>query len=131
MAPADFEGDTIGANSAPDRQGANFYGTLPKCPEPASCSTRSASQPHPNRPPFGNWAARKKSDGQASISQRSGHHLQAATSTNMEPGDVLVDDRENHRAAYESAGVVFVHHKDAEDSLRQLAKIFPSVKAGG
>ena len=47
----------------------------------------------------------------------------------MHRGDVLVDDRENHRAAYEAAGVVFVHHKGAEDSLRQLAKIYPSVKA--
>ena len=47
----------------------------------------------------------------------------------MHPGDVLVDDREKHRAAYEAAGVIFVHHKNAEDSLRQLAKIFPSVKA--
>jgi hypothetical protein len=46
----------------------------------------------------------------------------------MKPGDVLVDDRENHRAAYEAAGVVFVHHQNAEDSLRQLARIFPGVK---
>ena len=45
----------------------------------------------------------------------------------MKPGDVLVDDRENHRAAYEAEGVVFVHHRNAEDSLRQLAKIYPSV----
>ncbi len=47
----------------------------------------------------------------------------------MDPGDVLVDDRENHRAAYEAHGVRFVHHKNAKDSLRQLAEIFPSVKA--
>ena len=47
----------------------------------------------------------------------------------MQRGDVLVDDRENHRPAYEAAGVLFVHHRNAEDSLRQLAKIFPSVKA--
>jgi len=47
----------------------------------------------------------------------------------MHPGDVLVDDRENHRPAYEAAGAVFIHHKNAEDSLRQLAQIFPSVKA--
>jgi 5'(3')-deoxyribonucleotidase len=46
----------------------------------------------------------------------------------MKPGAVLVDDREKHRAAYEEAGVVFVHHKNAEDSLRQLAKVYPSVK---
>jgi len=38
---------------------------------------------------------------------------------------VLVDDREKHREAYEKAGVIFVHHKNAEDSLKQLAKIFP------
>jgi hypothetical protein len=47
----------------------------------------------------------------------------------MKPGDVLVDDRDNHRSSYEAEGVVFVHHKSAEDSLSQLAKIFPSVKA--
>jgi 5'(3')-deoxyribonucleotidase len=45
----------------------------------------------------------------------------------MERSDVLVDDREKHRALYESEGVVFVHHRNAEDSLRQLARIFPSV----
>ena len=47
----------------------------------------------------------------------------------MSPGDVLVDDREKHRAAYEAHGVQFVHHRNAQDSLRQLANIFPSVKA--
>jgi hypothetical protein len=46
----------------------------------------------------------------------------------MERGDVLVDDREKHRALYESEGVIFVHHRNAEDSLRQLARIFPSVE---
>lgn len=47
----------------------------------------------------------------------------------MDPGDVLVDDRENHRAAYEAHGVVFVHHKNAEDSLKQLREIYPSITA--
>jgi len=45
----------------------------------------------------------------------------------MDPGDVLVDDRENHRDAYEAHGVRFIHHKNARDSLRQLAEIYPSV----
>jgi hypothetical protein len=45
----------------------------------------------------------------------------------MDPGDVLVDDRENHRHLWESAGGIFVHHKSAEDSLRQLAEIYPSL----
>ena len=47
----------------------------------------------------------------------------------MHPGDVLVDDREKHRQAYEAAGVVFVHHKNTEDSVRQLSKIYSSVEA--
>lgn len=47
----------------------------------------------------------------------------------MDPGDVLVDDRETHRAAYEAHGVVFVHHRNAAETLRQLAKIFPSIAA--
>jgi 5'(3')-deoxyribonucleotidase len=47
----------------------------------------------------------------------------------MAPGDVLVDDRENHRAAYEAHDVIFIHHENARDSIRQLAKVFPSVKA--
>lgn len=46
----------------------------------------------------------------------------------MDSGDVLVDDRENHRAAYEAHGVRFIHHKNAKDSLRRLAEIYASVK---
>lgn len=47
----------------------------------------------------------------------------------MEKGDVLVDDRENHRALWEDAGGVFIHHKSAQDTLRQLAEIYPGVEA--
>ncbi|WP_296599899.1 hypothetical protein [Phenylobacterium sp.] len=36
------------------------------------------------------------------------------------PGDVLVDDREKYRHLWEAAGGVFVHHKDARSSIRQL-----------
>ena len=46
----------------------------------------------------------------------------------MDPGDVLVDDRENHRKLWEDAGGIFIHHKSAELSLRALAKVYPSVK---
>jgi 5'(3')-deoxyribonucleotidase len=81
--------------------------------------------------PLGNWAAPQKVEWAAQ------HFpgvpiitcMAADKHKHMHPGDVLVDDREKHRKAYEGAGVVFVHHKNAEDSLRQLAKIFPSVKA--
>ena len=43
--------------------------------------------------------------------------------------DVLVDDRADHRDAWEAAGGTFIHHKDARTSLEQLARIYPSVKA--
>ena len=46
----------------------------------------------------------------------------------MHEGDVLVDDRETHRAAYEEAGMVFIHHKNARSSLKALREFFPSVK---
>jgi 5'(3')-deoxyribonucleotidase len=81
--------------------------------------------------PLGKWAAPQKVEWAAE------HFpgvpiitcMAADKHKHMHAGDVLVDDREKHRAAYEAAGVVFVHHRSAEDSLRQLAKIFPSVKA--
>ena len=46
----------------------------------------------------------------------------------MDLGDVLVDDRDRHRAAYEAHGVVFVHHKSARESLKELTVIFPSIE---
>ena len=47
----------------------------------------------------------------------------------MKPGDVLVDDRENHRHLWEQAGGIFIHHKSARQSIAELAAIYPSVKA--
>jgi hypothetical protein len=46
----------------------------------------------------------------------------------MKPGDVLVDDRENHRAAYEAAGVVFVHHKNRRGQRPQACGAVPTVE---
>ena len=45
----------------------------------------------------------------------------------MEQGDVLVDDREDHRAQWEDAGGIFVTHKNAERSLAALRTIFPPI----
>jgi hypothetical protein len=46
-------------------------------------------------------------------------------------GDVLVDDTLKHRHLWEEAGGIFVHHRGVEESLGELAAIFPSVSAGG
>jgi 5'(3')-deoxyribonucleotidase len=111
----------------------NFYGTLAKMPD-AQLLFDGVKHLKPTiltGLPLGNWAAPQKVEWAAehfpgvpiiTCMARDKHK-------HMHPGDVLVDDRENHRTAYEAAGVVFVHHKNAEDSLRQLAKIYPSVKA--
>jgi hypothetical protein len=47
----------------------------------------------------------------------------------MKGADVLVDDRADHRDKWKAAGGIFVHHKDARSSLRQLAEIYPSVNS--
>src|SRR4029079_6096280 len=111
----------------------NFYGSLPEMVH-ARALFGAVKQLKPTiltGLPLGNWAARQKVEWAAehfpgvpiiTCLARDKHK-------HMHPGDVLVDDREKHRAAYEEAGVVFVHHKNAADSLRQLAKIYPSVKA--
>jgi 5'(3')-deoxyribonucleotidase len=114
-------------------QAKNFYGALPRMPD----AQRLFDAVEHLKPtiltglPLGKWAAPQK------VQWAAEHFpgvpiitcMAADKHKHMHPGDVLVDDREKHRAVYERAGVVFVHHKNAEDSLRQLAKIFPSVKA--
>jgi len=109
----------------------NFYGTLPEMPD----ARRLFDAVEHLEPtiltglPLGNWAAPQKVEWAAehfpgvpivTCMARDKHK-------HMKPGDVLVDDRENHRAAYEKEGVLFIHHTSAEDSLRQLAKILPTV----
>jgi 5'(3')-deoxyribonucleotidase len=111
----------------------NFYGSLPEMPD-ARVLFESVKHLKPTiltGLPIGKWAAPQKVEWAAEhfpgvpiiTCMAADKHL------HMHPGDVLVDDREKHRAAYEEAGVVFIHHRNAADSLKQLAKIFPSVSA--
>ena len=111
----------------------NFYGTLPEMPDARRLfdAVKHLNPTILTGLPLGKWAAPQK------VRWAAEHFRGVPIITcmardkhrHMEPGDVLVDDRENHRSSYEREGVVFVHHKSAEDSLSQLAKIFPSVKA--
>lgn len=111
----------------------NFYGTLRQMPDAQLLfeAVRHLKPTILTGLPVGTWAAPQK------IAWAADHFPGVSIITcmardkhkHMNPGDVLVDDREKHRPVYEAAGVVFVHHKNAEDSLRQLAKIFPSLKA--
>jgi 5'(3')-deoxyribonucleotidase len=110
----------------------NFYGSLPEMPD-ARLLFDAVAHLKPiilTGLPLGNWAAPQK------VTWAAEHFpgvpiitcMARDKARHMSPGDVLIDDRENHRATYEAAGVVFVHHKNAADSLRQLAEIFPSVE---
>ena len=109
----------------------NFYGSLPEMPDARRLfdAVKHLEPTILTGLPLGKWAAPQKIEWAAEhfpgvpiiTCMAADKHL------HMHPGDVLVDDREKHRAAYEAAGVVFIHHKNAEDSLRQLAKIYPSV----
>ena len=111
----------------------NFYGSLPEMPDARQMfdAVKHLQPTILTGLPLGRWAAPQKVEWAAE------HFPGVPIITcmavdkhrHMHAGDVLVDDREKHRAAYEAAGVVFIHHKNAEDSLKQLAKIFPSVKA--
>jgi 5'(3')-deoxyribonucleotidase len=113
-------------------QTKNFYGTLPEMPDSRLLfeAVKHLSPTILTGLPLGKWAAPQKVQWAAEhfpgvpiiTCMARDKHL------HMHRGDVLVDDREKHRAEYEAAGVVFVHHRNAENSLRQLAKIFPSVK---
>jgi hypothetical protein len=109
----------------------NFYGSLPEMPD-ARILFDAVEHLEPTiltGLPLGSWAAPQKIEWAAehfpgvpivTCMARDKHR-------HMKSGDVLVDDRENHRAAYEDAGVIFVHHKNAKETLIALAELFPSV----
>jgi 5'(3')-deoxyribonucleotidase len=110
----------------------DFYARLPEMPDARQLfdAVKHLEPTILTGLPLGSWAAPQKVEWAAehfpgvpiiTCMARDKHK-------HMHSGDVLVDDREKHRAEYEAAGIVFVHHKNAEDSLRQLARLFPSVK---
>ena len=77
--------------------------------------------------PFGDWAPVQKK-------RWAERHFPGTTMitcmardkhTFMNPGDVLIDDREKHRAAWEDAGGVWITHTSAESSVAQLRALKP------
>lgn len=113
--------------NAPD-----FYNSLPLMPDAQSLFDAVAHLAPTilTGLPLGNWAAPQKMKwaerhfpGTPIITCMARDKVK-----HMQPGDVLVDDREDHRAKWEDAGGVFVPHKNAERSLAALRNIFPSIK---
>ncbi len=89
---------------------------------------RSPQADDPHRlPPMGGWAASQKVEWAADhFPGRCNHHLHARDKhKHMRECDVLVDDREKHRAAYEAAAwcsSTIVQRKTAFASLRRSTR---------
>jgi hypothetical protein len=110
--------------SAPD-----FYFSLPLLPD-AMRLYEAVKQLDPvilTGTPRGNWAAEQK------VRWAAQHFPGVRIITTLarekrkyaKEGDVLVDDQERHRALWEEAGGVFIHHRDAESTLAALKAYFP------
>jgi hypothetical protein len=133
MTPAEFE-KRHGRGEFWKRlaRASNFYGELAEMPD-AQLLFKAVKHLKPTiltGLPLGKWAAPQKERWAAEhfpgvpiiTTMARQKHL------HMEAGDVLVDDRENHLHLWEDAGGIFIHHTSAEDTIRRLAEIYPSVK---
>ena len=111
----------------------DFYGTLPLMPD-AQILFDAVEHLRPTiltGLPLGTWAAPQK------LAWAERHFPGTPIITCMArdkvrymvSGDVLVDDREDHRAKWEDAGGIFITHEEAERSLAALRPIFPSISA--
>lgn len=108
-----------------------FYANLPLMPDAMLLfeSVRHLEPTILTGLPFGNWAAPQK------VQWAAEHFPGTKIITTMARDkfrhmtgmDVLVDDRADHRDKWENAGGTFIHHKNARDSLAELAEIYPSV----
>lgn len=113
------------------RRADDFYNRLPEMPD-ARKLFDAVAHLEPvilTGLPIGNWAAPQKEGWVAR------HFPGTKVITTMardkhkhlSDGDVLVDDRDRYRSAWEEAGGHFVHHRDARTSLRSLSALFPSI----
>lgn len=109
----------------------NFYAQLPLMPD-AQILFDAVAHLRPTiltGLPLGTWAAPQK------VAWAERHFPGTPIITcmardkvrHMTRGDVLIDDREDHRSTWEDAGGIFVHHRAADQSLSELARLFPSV----
>jgi len=109
----------------------DFYATLPLLPDAMELfgAVKHLEPTILTGLPLGNWAAPQK------VKWAAEHFPGTKIITTMARDkyrhmtgmDVLVDDRSDHRSKWEDAGGTFIHHKNARDSIRQLAAIYSSV----
>jgi len=111
----------------------DFYATLPLMPDARILfdAVEHLSPTILTGLPIGTWAAPQKVE----WAERHFHGTPIITCMArdkvryMASGDVLIDDREDHRSKWEDAGGIFIHHEKAERSIAALRQIFPSIAA--
>ncbi|MCY7272020.1 MAG: hypothetical protein LH485_08235 [Sphingomonas bacterium] len=112
-------------------QAADFYGSLPLMPD-ARLLFDAVAHLSPTiltGLPIGNWAAPQKVRWAATHFPGTPIITTMARDKfrHMTGADVLVDDRADHRPAWEDAGGTFIHHENAERSIAALRTKFPSI----
>lgn len=110
-------------------QAPDFYFGLPLVPDAKELieSVRHLDPIILTGLPRGNWAADQK------VRWAAHHFPDTKIITTMardkrnhaKEGDVLVDDQERHRHLWEEIGGVFVHHRNAQQTLAELRSYFP------
>ena len=110
--------------SAPD-----FYFGLPLMPDAMELFD-AVKHLHPiilTGLPGGNWAADQKVRWAARYfpGTRIITTLARDKRDHAKEGDVLVDDQLRHRHLWEGVGGIFIHHRNARDSIAQLSNFFP------
>lgn len=125
MSPAEFErrfglkrfwGELASLN--------NFFGELPLMPDAMELyeAVRHLEPIILTGLPRGNWAEPQK----RLWATRYFPGVEVITTSaalkreHCRPGDALVDDREKYRPLWEQAGGIFIHHRNADASIRRL-----------
>ena len=110
-------------------QTPDFFGKLPLMPG-ATELFAAVRHLHPiilTGLPRGNWAAAQK------VAWAAQHFpgtkiittLAADKRDHCRFGDVLVDDNTKYKHLWEKAGGIFVHYRNVDEALRELAGLFP------
>lgn len=130
MKPRAFEQRyTIGRMWAKLAGAPDFYGTLPLLPDAMKLfdAVRHLDPIILTGLPRGNWAADQKLRWAAEHfpGTRIITCMAVDKCSHCQAGDVLVDDTLKHRHLWEEAGGIFVHHRDVDDTLDALGRLYP------
>lgn len=110
----------------------DFYATLPLMPDAMELfeAVRHLDPIILTGLPRGNWAAPQKVRWAAEHfpGTRIITVMAVDKRSHCQRGDVLVDDTLKHKALWEEAGGIFIEHRNARESLAQLAELFPSIR---